>query len=252
MPPKMYAELASWFHLITAPEDYEEEAAFFVKALADACDQPPESVLELGSGGGNNASHMKKHFDMTLVDVAPEMLNISRTINPELEHIEGDMRNVRLGRNVRSRREFDAVFVHDAVSYMTTKRDLRSAIKTAYVHCRPGGAALFAPDNLVETFEETVNSGGHTDPDGRGIRYLEWTYDPNPKDTKTTTDYAYVIREPDGTVRVEHDQHITGLFPRATWLQLLSEAGFDAEALPFDHSTLEPGAQEIFVGKKSA
>ena len=248
----MYAELASWFHLITAPEDYEEEAAFFVKALADACDQPPESVLELGSGGGNNASHMKKHFDMTLVDVAPEMLNISRTINPELEHIEGDMRNVRLGRNVRSRREFDAVFVHDAISYMTTKRDLRRAIKTAFVHCRPGGAALFAPDDLTETFEEKVNSGGHDGDDGRSLRYLEWTYDHNPKDTKSTTDYAYVIREPDGTVRVEHDQHITGLFPRATWLQLLSEAGFDAEALPFDHSTLEPGAQEIFVGKKPA
>ncbi len=57
------------------------------------------------------------------------------------------MRKVRLGR------EFDAVFVHDAVSYMTTKRDLRAVFKTAFLHCRPGGAALFAPDNLVETFE---------------------------------------------------------------------------------------------------
>ena len=251
MPPKMYAELASWFHLITAPEDYEEEAAFFVQHLTDACDRAPQTVLELGSGGGNNASHMKAHFDMTLVDLSPEMLKLSKTINPELEHIEGDMRNVRLGR------EFDAVFVHDAVSYMTTKRDLRSAIRTAFVHCRPGGAALFAPDNLVETFEETVNSGGHDGAAnnknaGRGIRYLEWTYDPNPRDTKTTTDYAYVIREADGTVRGEHDQHVTGLFPRSTWLQLLSEAGFDAEALPFDHSTLEPGAQEIFIAKKRA
>ena len=246
MPPKMYAELASWFHLITAPEDYEEEAAFFVKALTDACDGTPRSVLELGSGGGNNASHMKAHFEMTLVDLSPEMLALSKTINPELEHIEGDMRNVRLDR------EFDAVFVHDAVSYMTTKRDLRSAIKTAYVHCRPGGAALFAPDNLVETFEEKVSTGGHDGDDGRAMRYLEWTYDPNPKDTKSTTDYAYILREAGGTVRVEQDQHITGLFPRATWLQLLSETGFHAEALPFDHSTLEPGAQEIFVAKKPA
>ena len=122
MPPKMYAELASWFHLITAPEDYEEEAAFFVKALTDACDGTPRSVLELGSGGGNNASHMKARFEMTLVDLSADMLALSKTINPDLEHIEGDMRNVRLGR------EFDAVFVHDAVSYMTTKRDLRSAI----------------------------------------------------------------------------------------------------------------------------
>ena len=62
----------------------------------------------------------------------------------------------------------------------------------------------------------------------------------------------YRVREAGGAVRVEHDQHITGLFPRSTWLQLLSETGFDAEALPFDHSTLEPGAQEIFMAKRPA
>ena len=246
MPPKMYAELASWFHLITAPADYEEEAAFFVKHLTDACITPPQTVLELGSGGGNNASHMKAHFEMTLVDLSPDMLALSTTINPELEHIEGDMRNVRL------QREFDAVFVHDAVSYMLTKRDLRATFKTAFLHCRPGGAALFAPDDLVETFEAKVNTGGHDGESGQGIRYLEWSSDPNPRDTKVQTDYAYMIREADGAIRVEHDQHITGLFPRRTWLQLLSEAGFDAEALPFDHSTLEPGSQEIFIAKKAA
>jgi len=195
---------------------------------------------------------------MTLVDLSPDMLALSKTINPELEHAQGDMRNVRLNR------EFDAVFVHDAVSYMTTKRDLRSAFKTAFLHCRPGGAALFAPDNLVENFEETLNTGGHDGAGGpaipggpgnnagRSMRYLEWTYDPNPKDTKVQTDYAYILREADGSVRVEQDRHVTGLFPRRTWLQLLSEAGFDAEALPFEHSTLEPGAQEIFIAKKRA
>lgn len=49
MPPEMYAELASWFHLITAPADYEEEAAFCVKALTDACDGTLSSVLELST-----------------------------------------------------------------------------------------------------------------------------------------------------------------------------------------------------------
>ena len=33
---------------------------------------------------------------------------------------------------------------HDAVAYMKTEDDLRQAIETAYVHCQPGGAALFA------------------------------------------------------------------------------------------------------------
>ncbi len=67
----MYGELATWFHLITAPVDYEEEAEFYRQTLIDACDQPPKTVIELGSGGGNNASHMKARFQMTLVDLRP-------------------------------------------------------------------------------------------------------------------------------------------------------------------------------------
>lgn len=242
--PKMYGDLASWFHLITAPTDYAEEAAFYRQALIDACDAPPRTLLELGSGGGNNASHLKAHFTMTLVDLSPRMLDVSKTINPELEHMEGDMRSVRLNR------EFDAVFVHDAVVYMTTEADLRAAMETTFVHCRPGGAALFAPDHLRERFQPRTDHGGHDGHDGRALRYLEWTWDPDPADTTYLTNYAYLLREADGSVRVEHDRHVLGIFPRKTWLRLLRDVGFQPRSLPFDHSTLEPGTYEVFVAKK--
>ncbi len=241
--PKMYGDLASWFHLITAPADYAEEAAFYRKALADACKGRPETLLELGSGGGNNASHLKAHFQITLVDLSPAMIEVSRAINPELEHIEGDMRTVRLGRL------FDAVFVHDAVAYMNTERDLRSAMETAFVHCRPGGAALFCPDHVRETFRPRTSHGGH-DGDGRSLRYLEWNHDPDPNDTTYVTDFAYLLRDADGSVRVEHDRHVLGLFGREDWLRLLRDVGFQPTVLPFEHSRIEPGTGEVFVGRK--
>ena len=75
--PKLYTELADWFHVLTAPEDYAEEAEFYRRTLVSACEQKPRTLLELGSGGGNNASHLKQHFEMTLVDLAPEMLAVS-------------------------------------------------------------------------------------------------------------------------------------------------------------------------------
>ena len=103
---------------------------------------------------------MKAHFRPTLVDASPGMLAVSRALNPECEHLEGDMRTVRLGRT------FDRVFVHDAITYMTTEADLRAVLETAYVHCRPGGAALFAPDHLKENFAPSTDCGGH-DADGR-------------------------------------------------------------------------------------
>lgn len=242
-PPKLYHDLADWFHLLTAPEEYAEEAEFYRKRLAEACERPPRSVLELGSGGGNNASHMKAHFELTLVDLSPRMLELSRSINPECEHVVGDMRTVRLGR------EFDAVFVHDAVVYMTTEADLKAAIDTAFVHCRLGGAALFAPDHVRETFRPYTDHGGH-DGDRRSLRYLEWTWDPDPDDTTYTVDFAYLLREADASVRVVPDRHIEGLFSRDTWLRLLSEAGFEARSVPFEHSEEEPGSLEVFVAKK--
>ena len=242
---KMYDELAPWWPLLSAPAEYAEEAAFYGSALAAACDRPPRIVLELGSGGGNNASHLKHRFAMVLVEPAAGMRKVSEALNPDCEHIEGDMRTVRLGR------QFDAVFVHDAVCYMTTEDDLRMAIETAFVHCRPGGAALFAPDYVRENFKPSTDHGGEdSDRDSRAFRYLEWVSDPDSSDTTYTVDYVFALRTPDGSVRAEHDRHIEGLFPRALWLRLLSEAGFVPEVVPFEHSELEPGSHEVFVARK--
>jgi SAM-dependent methyltransferase len=239
----MYRDLAPWWPLLSAASEYAEEAEIYRRLLVEAADRPPVTVLELGSGGGNNASHLKAHFELTLVDLSAGMLEVSREANPECEHVQGDMRTVRLGR------EFDAVFVHDAVMYMTTTDDLRRAIRTAAVHCRRGGAALFAPDHLREHFRTGTDYGGH-DGNDRAARFLEWTWDPDPLDTTYTVDYAYLLREADGSVRVEHDRHVEGLFPRATWLELLEEAGFEATAVPVEHSELEPGSYEVFVATR--
>jgi hypothetical protein len=179
---------------------------------------------------------------MTLVDISPEMLDVSHSTNPECEHIQGDMRTVRLDR------QFDAVFIHDAITYMTTGNDLRNAIETAFVHCRPGGVALFAPDCTRETFRPSTRHGGH-DSNERSMRYLEWNWDPDPTDTTYIADFAYLLRE-DGDVRLEYDRHILGVFGREDWLRWIIEAGFEARAIPFEHSQIEPGSCELFLGTK--
>ncbi len=238
--PKMYARLADWWPLLSAPDEYAEEAEFYRQTLTAACTRPPRTLLELGSGGGNNASHMKRQLQLTLVDPAAGMLTVSRELNPECEHVEGDMRSLRHGR------QFDCVFLHDAIAYMTTAADLRCAIETAFVHCAPGGAALFAPDHVRENFKGSTDCGGHDGPQ-RSLRYLEWTWDPDPGDSTYFADYVYVLRSADGSVHVEHDRHVEGLFSRSHWLRLLGEVGFEPRVVPFDHSELEPGELEVFV-----
>ena len=238
---KLYDELSSWWQLMSPAGEYAEEASFYSDMLHNAATLPVRTILELGSGGGNNASHMKRRFtEMVLVELSSGMLAMSRALNPDLEHHLGDMRTVRLGR------QFDAVFVHDAVCYMTTTSDLRRAVDTAFAHCKPGGVALFCPDHTRENFVASSEHGGEDD-GGRGMRWLAWQWQKHPADSTYFVDYAYLLRESDGTVRVEHDRHIEGLFSRDTWLRTFIEAGFEPKVVPFEHSDLEPGKHEVFV-----
>lgn len=240
--PRLYTELADWWPILSIPDDYAEEANFYHRHLVWSCKNIPKTLLELGSGGGNNASHLKKHFTMTLVDISPGMLEVSRKLNPECEHIEGDMRTIRLGC------QFDAVFVHDAIGYMSTEHDLFKAIETAYIHCVPEGVALFAPDHTTQTFESSTSHGGH-DLGARSMRYLEWTYDPDPSDNSAISEMVYLLKEGD-RVQSVYDRHIMGLFDHEKWLELLRKAGFESKAIPFEHSEIEPGSRFIFLGIK--
>jgi SAM-dependent methyltransferase len=243
--PRLYTELADWFHLLTAPEEYDEEAAYYLRSMVEATGAPPMTLLDLGSGGGNLAFHYKRQVASTLVDLSPQMLAISRAINPECEHLQGDMRSVRLGRT------FDAVLVHDAVMYLTTESDLREAMTTAFVHCRPGGVAIFAPDAMRETFVPQTDHGGH-DGEGRALRYLEWSWDPDPTDNSYLVDYVYLLHEDGKLPRCELETHESGLFSRADWLRLLAEVGFEASVRPLEHSEIPPGSAEILVAVRPA
>ncbi len=239
---EFYGDLAGWWPLISQPADYADEAAYFARILRSAS-IPVRDVLELGSGGGNNASHLKAEYAMTLVDLSAGMLEVSRRLNPECEHHQGDMRTVRLDRL------FDAVFVHDAVAYMTSESDLRRAIETAFVHCRPGGVAVFVPDDTREKFEPSTDLGGHDSGDGRGVRFLEWGWDPDEADDWVRTEYVFLLRETDGAVRVVHETHRTGLFGRAVWLRLLAEAGFDASAV-IEETDDDRTPRDVFIGHR--
>jgi SAM-dependent methyltransferase len=213
----MYSDLAPWFHLLTHPSDYADEAAFVRRVVDDVAIGEARTLLELGSGGGNNASHLKARFACTLTDISPEMLALSRALNPECEHLEGDMRTLRLGRT------FDVVFIHDAVSYLTTDSDLRAAIETAAAHVRPGGVVILTPDATSDIFTPRTDHGGHDGDDGRSLRYLEWIH-PTTGSTYDV-DYLIIARGPGGEVRVVHDRHVLGLFARATWERLIEETG---------------------------
>ena len=235
---KMYTELASWWPLISPPSHYVEESTDLLPTLMGAADRLPHTALELGCGGGSLAFHFKEHLHMTLSDISPEMLHQSRQVNPECEHVPGDMRTLNL------QRTFDVVFIHDAIMYAIDESSLRATLDTASRHCRTGGGVVIVPDCVRESFRPDSTTHGEDGPDGRGLRFLEWSWDPNPHDTTFEVAYAFLMRQSDGSMHVEMDRHREGLFPREAWLTWLSEAGFAATCRP------DRWDREVFSGRR--
>jgi SAM-dependent methyltransferase len=235
---RAYTDLAEWWPLFSPPSHYVEEAQDLLPTLLAAPDAPPATLLELGAGGGSLAHHLKGRLKLTLSDVSAPMLENSRKVNPECEHVVGDMRTLDL------ERAFDVVFIHDAIMYAIDERSVRATLETAARHCRPGGGIVVVPDHVRETFEPETTHGGEDAPDGRGLRYLQWSWDPDPSDTTFEVAYAFLLRDADGSVRAELDRHVEGLFTRGSWLMWLRDAGFDADVRS------DRWQRDVFFGRK--
>jgi SAM-dependent methyltransferase len=238
----LYDELTPWYRLLDPLEDHADECDVFANAFLETASHPPRTLLELGAGAGNNAFHLKTRFRCTLVDPSPAMLALSQEINPDCEHVLGDMRTLDLGRT------FDAVLVHDGVMYLRTPEELRAMAQVAFRHTAPGGAAVVAPDVFRETFVESVEMHAG-DCGNRSLRCLEWAWEPEPGGETMAVDYAFLLREA-GAVRSVHDRHLEGLFPRARWVEALSGAGYVVEMLrrPIDVDRWD----EVFLCRRGA
>lgn len=219
-----YGELAAWWPLISPVDDYADEALEVLRLVRERRPHA-RTLLELGSGGGHLAHHLRGDFELHLTDLSEPMLERSRALHPGAPHTLGDMRALELGQT------FDVVLAHDALSYMLTEADLRAVFDTAWRHLAPGGLAAFLPDDVEETFEPgAAEVSGGDGPDGRAARLLEWAEARGPSGT-VPVHYAFLLREADGRVRSAYERHEVGLFSQATWERLLAERGFTVEVV---------------------
>ena len=223
---RLYGELAEWWPVLCPPELVEDEAYAVLGLLQWASKRPVRSLLELGSGTGALATHIHPDIDVVLVDGSSQMLSVSQTLNPDREHIEGDMRTLSLPRR------FDAVLLHDAVMYLTSQEDLEATLRVAAAHLEPGGALLIAPDTIEETFHEGTVSLEATAQDGRSAHLTEWHWDPDPSDGLTRVEFSLLLREPGSGVVAVHESHELGLHAHAAIEAAVAACGLVLQEVP--------------------
>lgn len=220
MAEQAYTNLASWWPVLSPPEDYDELAVVLMGVMQQGLSRPLQSILELGSATGHLGSHVPAQIELVLNDLRPEMLEVSRKLCPEREHVCGDLRTLELGRR------FDAVLIHDVLMYLSAPEDIAAAIHTAKAHLKPGGVLLLVPDAVLETVEPGIAQGGGDAPDGRSARFIEWHHQAD-ESGAFRVDFSFLLREADGTVRQVHDVHNLQAHPFALYGRLLAEAGFE-------------------------
>ena len=64
------------------------------------------------------------------------------------------------------------------------------------------------------------------------LTMIEYINDPDPSDTTIESIFFYILRAK-GSLLVEQDLHVTGLFPLDTWLRLMGDAGFLVEQVNY-------------------
>lgn len=237
-----YTTLADWWPVLSPVDEYADEAAEVLQ-LIETHHPAAETLLELGSGGGHVAFHLRARMTCCLTDLHHEMLAVSQRLNPSCEHVAGDMRTLALHRT------FDVVLAHDAIDYMVTESDLAQVLDTAWRHLKPGGLLVLLPDTVAETFEAGADVSGGEASDGRAAQLLEWSEPVAPGTTSAVVHYGFLLRDADGHVRMEYDRHECGVFPEATWVRLLAARGFEVQVLD-EATAVDRPPRRLFLGRK--
>ncbi|MEM8783535.1 MAG: class I SAM-dependent methyltransferase [Planctomycetota bacterium] len=264
--PRLYADLAWLWPVLSPPGDYVSEAATIDAILIERLGEGPKRVLELGAGGGHTLVHLLalgaerskacggwggEHTGVA-VDLSEAMLERCRALIPGVDARLGDMRDVRLGER------FDAVLIHDAVDYLLTEADVRRTLATVREHLLPGGLALIAPTYVAETFEAGDYAEDVPEPDAYGGAVLAahgvsaLSYSTRLGDVSDDGTFAmtltYRIFHADGRLETAEDRHRCGLFAEDAWLAWMEQVGLPAER--FEQGAAgDGGAWTLFVGR---
>jgi ubiquinone/menaquinone biosynthesis C-methylase UbiE len=229
-----YNELAWTDTLLSDPDELENEVSEYVKILKECSEIPPVTMLHLGCGCGVYDTVFKKHFKVCGIDISSGSLEKARVLNPEVEYIHADMRELSLGRT------FDIVIIPDSIDYMKTDDELFVCLEMAEKHLKTGGVLLIAA-KTKETFRNNnfVYSG---EKDGIHVTLFENNHIIEEKPNTYEATLLYLIREA-GELTIHTERHVLGIFPLAFW-----QKAFGGLNLSFEQRTINSVYDKFVMG----
>lgn len=134
----MFRHTAHIYDLIyeAAGKDYAAESSE-IRSLIQARNPEARTLLDVACGTGGHLRHLQQHYEVTGIDLDPNMLREARNHLADIRLVEGDMRTLRIDTR------FDAVIcLFSSIGFMSDTEELTSAITTMASHLNPGGVLI--------------------------------------------------------------------------------------------------------------
>jgi SAM-dependent methyltransferase len=217
----MFRQTAHVYDLLYhgAGKDYEAESTA-LNLLIQRRSPGAASLLDVACGTGGHLVHLRQWYDVVGVDVDPGMLDEARRRLPEETFVEGDMRDISLGRT------FDAVCcLFSSIGYMGSVEELNRAVAAMASHCSPGGVLIVDGWVRPEAWRTGTQISLETASDGTlSVARMGRS---RREGNKTFLDMHHLIGSVDG---IEHviDVHELTLFEPGQYEESLRRAGLVA------------------------
>lgn len=150
--PLEYQQMPEYFDAHNISEQTEAKNALIEKLLHE---QKVKTVLDMTCGTGSQVFYLaKRGYEVVGSDFSPALLDIARNeakeINQTITFIDGDMRDVKIGK-------FDAVItIFNAIGHLT-KADFEKALQNIHANLKDNGIYIFDILNLQAITDGVIN-----------------------------------------------------------------------------------------------
>ena len=121
---ELYRKFAGYYDLIYQWMDYAGEVEFIGKMVDLYLGSGGNDLLDVACGTGNHAQYLTDSFKVVGLDLNREMMEIAGAKVPEMELIQGNMKEMNL------ERDFDVIIcLFSSINYHTNLPELESTFQ---------------------------------------------------------------------------------------------------------------------------
>ncbi|MCK9151903.1 class I SAM-dependent DNA methyltransferase [Methanobacterium alcaliphilum] len=240
----LYSQFAEYYDKIYAKKDYHREVEFIEWAVNEHSTSSGKTMLDVACGTGNHALLLKNNFEVLGLDLNHEMLKIAKEKVPELEFIQGDMKNMDL------EKIFDAIIcMFSAINYNTNEDELEKTLRNFYMTLESGGLLIF---DLGLNRENWVEGRVSVDTVVEKDLELARIGQSHLENGVFNASFVFLVKK-NGKMDFSIDQHELGIFETGKVLELMEDIGF--KTVVYDEFTskvwdVKSEGRPVFVGLK--